>query len=68
MSRIGKMARRTFLIGSAAVAGGVAFGIYAARSPFPNPNLENLPEGSASFKPLGDHRQREGHADRDPCR
>lgn len=37
MSRIGKIARRTFLIGSAAVAGGVAFGVYAARKPAPNP-------------------------------
>ncbi|WP_136634927.1 xanthine dehydrogenase family protein molybdopterin-binding subunit [Pseudooceanicola onchidii] len=37
MSRIGKIARRTFLIGTAAVAGGVAFGVYAARKPAPNP-------------------------------
>jgi hypothetical protein len=36
MSRIGKIARRTFLIGSVAIAGGVAFGVYmpsAAPSP-----------------------------------
>lgn len=51
MSRFGKIARRTFLIGSAAVAGGVAFGVYAAKRPFPNPNLTDLPEGSASFNP-----------------
>ncbi|WP_407492590.1 molybdopterin cofactor-binding domain-containing protein [Pseudooceanicola sp. MF1-13] len=37
MSRIGKIARRTFLIGTAAIAGGVAFGVYAARKPAPNP-------------------------------
>jgi isoquinoline 1-oxidoreductase beta subunit len=39
------------LIGSAAIAGGVAFGVYAARQPFDNPNLEDLPEGSATFNP-----------------
>ena len=50
-SRIGKIARRTFLIGTAAVAGGVAFGVYAARRPFDNPHLADLPEGSASFNP-----------------
>ncbi|MGC0222544.1 molybdopterin cofactor-binding domain-containing protein [Pseudooceanicola nitratireducens] len=37
MSRIGKIARRTFLIGSTAVVGGVAFGVYVARKPAPNP-------------------------------
>ena len=51
MASIGKIARRTFLIGSAAVAGGVAFGVYAARQPFENPNLDDLPEGAASFNP-----------------
>ena len=48
---IGKIARRTFLIGSAALAGGVAFGVYAVNEPFPNPNLKDLPEGSVSFNP-----------------
>ncbi|MBU3000911.1 molybdopterin-dependent oxidoreductase [Roseovarius nubinhibens] len=51
MARLGKIARRTFLIGSAAVAGGVAFGIYAARQPFDNPNLDDLAPGSVSFNP-----------------
>ncbi len=51
MASIGKIARRSFLIGSAAIAGGVAFGVYAARKPFENPNLDELPEGSASFNP-----------------
>ena len=37
MSRLGKIARRTFLIGSAAIAGGVAFGWYSYRRPYPNP-------------------------------
>ncbi|MGR3615398.1 MAG: molybdopterin cofactor-binding domain-containing protein [Paracoccaceae bacterium] len=37
MSRIGKIARRTFLIGSAAIVGGVAFGAYYVSRPAPNP-------------------------------
>lgn len=37
MSRLGTIARRSFLIGSAAIAGGVAFGWYAYRKPHPNP-------------------------------
>lgn len=37
MSRLGKIARRTFLIGSAAIVGGVAFGVWAVRRPVPNP-------------------------------
>lgn len=51
MPRLGKIARRTFLIGSAAVAGGVAFGVYTARQPFDNPNLTDLPDGAVSFNP-----------------
>lgn len=41
---LGKIARRSFLIGSAAVAGGVAFGVWYARKPVDNP-LD--PEGEA---------------------
>ena len=37
MSRIGTIARRTFLIGSAAILGGVAFGVYEVKKPIPNP-------------------------------
>ena len=37
MASIGKIARRTFLIGSAAIVGGVAFGVYQVRKPAPNP-------------------------------
>ncbi len=37
MSRFGKIARRTFLIGSAAIAGGVAFGWYSYAKPHANP-------------------------------
>lgn len=39
MSRIGKIARRTFLIGSAAIVGGVAFGVYKLKQPAENPLL-----------------------------
>ena len=37
MSRLGTIARRTFLIGSAAILGGVAFGTWAYQRPYPNP-------------------------------
>jgi len=48
---IGKIARRTFLVGSVAVAGGVAFGYYAVRKPHKNPLLADLAEGEAAFNP-----------------
>lgn len=37
MGRLKTVARRTFLIGSAAVVGGVAFGVYTVRKPHENP-------------------------------
>ena len=37
MSRAGKITRRAFLVGSAAIAGGVAFGVWKVRQPVPNP-------------------------------
>lgn len=51
MSRIGKIARRSFLIGSAAVIGGVAFGYYKYRQPHDNPLLSGLGEGEAALTP-----------------
>lgn len=51
MSRIGKIARRTFLVGSAAVVGGVAFGYYAYKRPISNPLLNDLAEGEAALTP-----------------
>jgi len=51
MSRAGTIARRTFLIGSAAVAGGVAFGIYAYKRTPPNPLLDGLGDGQAALTP-----------------
>ncbi|MEL7089205.1 MAG: xanthine dehydrogenase family protein molybdopterin-binding subunit, partial [Planctomycetota bacterium] len=51
MSRIGKIARRTFLIGSAAIVGGVAFGYYAYHRPAKNPLTGDLAEGEAALTP-----------------
>ena len=51
MGRARTIGRRSFLIGSAAIAGGVAFGVYSARTPFANPNLKELQQGTASFNP-----------------
>lgn len=48
---IGKIARRTFIVGSAAVAGGVAFGVYMARRPLRNPLLDQLADGEAAITP-----------------
>lgn len=45
MASWGKIARRTFLVGSVAVAGGVAFGVWKIRQPVANPL--NPPEGVA---------------------
>lgn len=52
MGAVTTIARRTFLIGSAAVAGGVAFGYYAVMSPLPNPLEAGMAEGEASFNPF----------------
>ena len=51
MSRVGKIARRSFLIGSAAIAGGVAFGVWKYRTPFENPLEKGLPAGAATLTP-----------------
>ncbi|MEO1251058.1 MAG: molybdopterin cofactor-binding domain-containing protein [Pseudomonadota bacterium] len=48
---MGKVARRTFIIGSAAIAGGVAFGYYAINRPHKNPLLDDLEPGEAAFNP-----------------
>lgn len=50
MSRIGKIARRTFLIGSATIAGGVAFGAWYVGRPAPNPLIAG--DGEAVFNPF----------------
>ncbi len=51
MSRAGTIARRSFLIGSAAIAGGVAFGVWSVRRPHDNPLLDGLEAGEAALTP-----------------
>ncbi len=51
MGRLRTITRRTFLIGSFAIAGGVAFGTYAYRSEGENPLLHDLAEGEAALTP-----------------
>ena len=51
MSRVATMARRGFLIGSAAVVGGVAFGAYRYQQPLPNPLKAGLPQGRSAITP-----------------
>ena len=51
MERLRRYSRRAFLVSSAAVAGGVAFGVYAVNSPPDNPLLADRGEGEAVFNP-----------------
>ena len=51
MGKIATIARRTFLIGAAAVAGGVAIGYFAYKRDPLNPLLEGLGEGEATLNP-----------------
>ena len=51
MSRLATLARRSFLVGSVAVLGGAAFGVWRYRQPHPNPLLDTLPEGSSAITP-----------------
>ncbi|MEM6536069.1 MAG: xanthine dehydrogenase family protein molybdopterin-binding subunit, partial [Pseudomonadota bacterium] len=46
-----QIARRTFLVGSMAVTGGVAFGYYAYQKPFENPLKAGLQDGEAALTP-----------------
>ncbi|WP_323764948.1 xanthine dehydrogenase family protein molybdopterin-binding subunit [Marinovum sp.] len=51
MGRLKTYSRRAFLVGSVAVAGGVAFGIYAVRTPHENPLDGALAEGEVALTP-----------------
>ncbi len=51
MSRSGTIARRGFLIGMAAIAGGVAFGWWKYATPYGNPLETGLPYGGATLTP-----------------
>ena len=50
MASVGKILRRTFLIGSAAIVGGVAFGAYYVTRPAPNPLKPG--DGEAALNPF----------------
>ena len=49
MGRVRTIARRTFLVGSAAVVGGVVFGTYMVKKPIANPLEADLVDGEATF-------------------
>ena len=51
MGRVAKITRRTLLIGSVAIAGGVLFGYWKYRQPYENPLLANLKDGAAALTP-----------------
>jgi len=51
MGAIKTLSRRAFLIGSTAIAGGVAFGTYSYRKEIPNPLLSELKENEAAITP-----------------
>ena len=51
MGRVRTIARRTFLIGSTAILGGVAFGTYMVQRPTDNPLADDLASGEATFNP-----------------
>ena len=51
MGRLRAITRRTFLIGTAAIAGGVAVGYYQYRRPYENPLLGDLGEGETTLTP-----------------
>ncbi|MBB6122727.1 xanthine dehydrogenase family protein molybdopterin-binding subunit [Sphingobium subterraneum] len=50
-SKLRTFGRRAFLVGSIAVAGGVAFGYYVVRKPHDNPLLDDLGADEATFNP-----------------
>jgi isoquinoline 1-oxidoreductase beta subunit len=51
MAKVATIARRTFLIGTAAIAGGLAVGYYYYRRPYPNPLRATSRPGDAIFNP-----------------
>ena len=51
MSKIGKYTRRSFLVASAAVVGGVIFAVRAYNANLQNPLLESLAPGEAALTP-----------------
>lgn len=52
MGRVKTIARRSFLVGSAAIVGGVAFGTYMYKRDVKNPLLADMKPGEAVFNPF----------------
>lgn len=52
LSRGGTLTRRGLMIGAAAIAGGVVFGVYRVAAPHANPLVRRLAPGEASFNPF----------------
>ncbi|MEI6096897.1 MAG: molybdopterin cofactor-binding domain-containing protein [Alphaproteobacteria bacterium] len=52
MASLGKIARRTFMFGGLALAGGVAFGWWKYSTPYGNPLVEGLAEGEVTLNPF----------------
>ena len=52
MGRVKTIARRSFLVGSAAIVGGVAFGTYMYKREVENPLAAGLGEGEVTFNPF----------------
>lgn len=51
-SKLGTITRRTFLIGSVAIAGGAAFGYWKYKQPWDNPLERDLADGEAALTPF----------------
>ncbi|MEM6817736.1 MAG: molybdopterin cofactor-binding domain-containing protein [Pseudomonadota bacterium] len=51
MAKRKTLTRRALLIGSAAVAGGVVFGVWRYKTPYANPLLQTLEEGEVALTP-----------------
>ena len=51
MANIARIARRTFLIGTGAMAAGMAVGTYLYMRDPVNPLLKDLPDGTATLNP-----------------
>lgn len=51
MAALGKITRRAFLVGTAAIGGAAIFGTYQVARPHDNPLEEDLPDGAVAFNP-----------------
>ncbi|MCH2191126.1 MAG: molybdopterin-dependent oxidoreductase [Gammaproteobacteria bacterium] len=52
MGKLKTITRRGFLVGSAAIAGGAAFGVYNFKTPIKNPLLADLKNGEVALTPF----------------